>query len=351
MKHNTCKASFRSGVALGNLQDTMSSAWMTVLIAAMSVGHGVAQDMSPQSPAEAKCVELNQMVMTHVANGRIADAEKAALSAALMSGADRWADTCAAVVLGNMAAVVSYSGRLAEGEKLAARSVAILERLHSPEHPVLLRPLQILAAARFDQGKRGKARETIKRAQSIRVERHEDIALVHAMNASLLHAGHRSEAEIEYRAALTAWEKAGMGDSADAAGALTSLASLYTDERRFHDARRALEHALAILTQATDALPMDRVKLLHARGILHARLDEWREAEQDLKDALTIADRESRADPIALRSVLITYAEALRKNHHGQEARAIEVRAAVLRGRRGAGAVVDLTELLPKSKR
>ena len=326
------------------------SAWMMVLLAAMSVGRGVAQYVSLQAPGNATCVELNQMVMAQVANGRIADAERA-LSAALTGGADRWADTCAAVVLGKMAAVVSYSGRLAEGEKLAARSVAILVRLHSPEHPVLVRPLLILAAARFEQGKRGKAREATKRAQSIRVERPEDIALVHAMSASLLHAERRSEAESEYRAALSAWEKAGMGDSADAAAALTALASLYTDERRFHEARRALDRALAIVTRATDALPMDRVKLLHARGILHARQDEWREAEQDLKDALTIADRESQADPIALRPILVTYAEALRKNHHGQEARSIEVRAAVLSWRHGAGAVVDVTELLPKSKK
>src|SRR4029450_2769855 len=104
--------------------DRMSSARMMVLLAVISVGHGVAQHMSRQSSRDSKCVELNQMVMAQVANGRMAKAEKA-FSAALTGGAERWADTCAAVVIGNMAAVVSYSGRLAEGEKLAARSVAI----------------------------------------------------------------------------------------------------------------------------------------------------------------------------------------------------------------------------------
>jgi Flp pilus assembly protein TadD len=188
----------------------MSSARMMVLLAVISVGDGVAQHMSQQSSRDSKCVELNQMVMAQVANGRMAEAEKA-FSAALTGGAERWADTCAAVVLGNMAAVVSYSGRLAEGEKLAARSVAILETLHSQDHPVLLRPLQVWAAALFEQGKRGKAREIIRRVQSIRVERPEDIALVHALTASLHHAGLRSEAEIEYRAALSAWAKAGNG--------------------------------------------------------------------------------------------------------------------------------------------
>ena len=86
---------------------------MMVILAVMSVGHGLAQHLrSLQSSRDSKCVELNQMVMAQVANGRIAEAEKA-LSAALTGGAERWADTCAAVVLGNMAAVVSYSGRLA----------------------------------------------------------------------------------------------------------------------------------------------------------------------------------------------------------------------------------------------
>ena len=233
MKQSMCKVPFR---LLCTVADRMSSARMMVILAVISVGHGVAQHMrSLQSSRDSKCVELNQMVMAQVANGRIAEGEQA-LSAALTGGVERWADTCAAVVLGNMAAVVSYSGRLAQGEKLAARSVAILETLHSRDHPVLLRPLQVWAAALFEQGKRGKAREIIRRVQSIRVERPEDIALVHAMTASLHHAERRSEAEIEYRAALSAWEKAGMGDSADAAGTLTALASLYTVERRFHDA-------------------------------------------------------------------------------------------------------------------
>jgi hypothetical protein len=109
MKQSMCKVPFR---LLCTVVDRMSSARMMVLLAIIGVGHGVAQHMSLQSSRDSECVELSQMVMAQVAHGRIAEAEKA-LSVALTGGAQRWADTCAAVVLGNMAAVVSYSGQLA----------------------------------------------------------------------------------------------------------------------------------------------------------------------------------------------------------------------------------------------
>src|SRR5262245_52694385 len=120
----------------------------------------------------------------------------------------------------------------------------MLERQYPRDHPALLRPLQILASTRCDQGNIGKARETIRRMQSIRCERAEDRAMLHAMTAPLLHAGgRRAEAEAEYLAALDAWEQAGRAESADAAGVLNILAALYIEEARFPEARRSLDRA------------------------------------------------------------------------------------------------------------
>jgi hypothetical protein len=49
---------------------------------------------------------------------------------------------------------------------------------------MLLRPLEALAAARFEQGKTARAREAFKRMQAIRIPRPEDIALVHGTAAT-----------------------------------------------------------------------------------------------------------------------------------------------------------------------
>jgi hypothetical protein len=126
---------------------------------------------------------------------------------------------------------------LADAERLAERSVMILEKAYDSNDVVLLRPLQILAAARFEQGKTAKARDAFKRIQSIRIHRPEDSALVHGTAAVLLEAeGRRPESEAEYLAALHAWEEAGRGETADAGAILTALGSLYTQEQRLAEA-------------------------------------------------------------------------------------------------------------------
>ena len=77
---------------------------------------------------------------------------------------------------------------------------------------------------------------------------------------------------------------------------------------------------------------------------------EWGGAEQDFRDALSMADREPWVDLVALRSLLNNYAEVLRRTHNSREARSIEARAAAIQIDRTTTAVVDLTDLLPKDK-
>ena len=163
-------------------------------------------------------------------------------------------------------------------------------------------------------------------------------------------AGRLQEAESEYLAAVRAWEQAGRGDSADAGAALNSLGSVYIEEHRFHDALRTLDRAMVNFTHAPDAVPMDRIKLLNVRATLRAQQGEWREAEQDLGDAVSIADGEPQLTPAARAFLLANYARALRKNHRGREARLMDARAGALRGGGASDAVVDVSELFPKPK-
>jgi tetratricopeptide (TPR) repeat protein len=158
---------------------------------------------------------------------------------------------------------------------------------------MLLRPLQILAAARFEQSKTTRAREAFKRMQLIRIQRPEDGALVHGTAAALLEVeGRRVEAEAEYLAALRAWGGGGRGETGDAGAIINSLGALYIHEQRPDEARGALDRALGIFSRAEDTASMDRIKLLNLRGVLQARQGDWQGAEKDLHDALSMADRE-----------------------------------------------------------
>ena len=325
--------------------------WITVLLAASTMGQTLAQSVGKPVPLNAACVELQQTVMTQVANGKLIEAELA-VSAALAPGRDHVQDSCAGVILNNVAVSMAVSGRNADAERLAERSIVTLEKAYAPNDLILLRPLQTLAAARFELGKTAKAREAFKQMQAIQVQRPEDAALLHGIAGAMSQSeGKLSEAEAEYLASLRAWEEAGRSETVDAGAVFNDLGSLYIQEQRLAEARQALDTAFAIFSRAKDAAPMDRIKVLLCRGVLYARQGNWREAEQNFHDALGMADREPWVDPVALRSLLTSYAYILRRNHRRREARSMEAKAAALDTAGSRSAVVDVSDLLTKAEK
>jgi hypothetical protein len=171
------------------------------------------------------------------------------------------------------------------------------------------------------------------------------------LNAELLYTETRyHEGEAEYLKALDAWAESGRGETMDVAAVLIGLAELYGADRRYRDANKTLDRAGAILTSAKDAVATDWIKLLTTRAELHVRQGNWREAEADLHGAISAADRETRLGAALLKRLLGNYAYVLRKNHRGREARSIEARAAALQTPESPNAVVDISELLPKTR-
>jgi tetratricopeptide (TPR) repeat protein len=324
--------------------------WVLYVSSALGTRYAVAQHVSRLLAPSDACIEFNQAVLSQLASGRLEDAETA-LSSALDGRANGFDQSCAGLALHNMAIVMARSGRLAEAEVFAERSLKILGKIYPPDDLVLLRPLQSLSSIRFEQRKTTKAREAFRRMQSIRAESPGDRALIHGTAAALLLAeGRYNEAEPEYLRALAAWEESGGGETADAAAVLDGLGALYMLDGRYREAGRTLDRALAIVTSAKDAVPMDRIKLLNTRAVLHARQGEWREAEQDLRSAISTADRHTRLDPVELRSLLANYAQVLRNDHRGREARSIEARAAAIPAHGFTDAVVDVGELLARPR-
>jgi len=303
-----------------------------------------AQENLQASPA-APCAKLHQPVSAQLANLAPAEAEKAVLASANGAG-----PSCAGQVLTDLASIAVVSGRLDDAAALSERAIQMFQQEHPPDDPILVRPLFFIAHVRFEHGEMAKAQKILQRMQSIRSPQVGDRILVHYLAASLLVGqGRDREAESEYIAGLTALERAGLGGARDAGSVWIVLGGLYIKEHRLVDATRALDRASAILSSAADATPLDRMFVLLGRGALLTKRRELAQAEQDLRNALAIADAEPRLDPDILLSVLINYAQALRKNHRSGEARSIEARAAALHPQTQVNAIVDVTELAGKA--
>jgi Tfp pilus assembly protein PilF len=253
--------------------------------------------------------------------------------------------------LHNLATVASLSGRFAEAERFATRSIATLDKSYPPDDVALLRPLQVLVSTRLEQGNKSGARDAFKRLKAIRSDRPDQRAIIQAITGSLFHSiGDRRQAEVEYRSALDSWIESGRGEMVDAAAVLTSLGRLYIEDRRYEDARQSLDRAFAIFSRADDASPMDHSTLLGVRGTLHARQREWQQAERDFRAALSLVDGQTGVDRDHVLSLVTSLAEALIKNHRRQEGRAMEERAAALRRATPSTMTVDVSDLAVRSK-
>jgi len=319
-------------------------------ISALGGRCAVAQDQTGLPSPGSACIDLNQTALNYAAVGRLQDAEST-LSLALAdpkSGSER---QCGWITLHNLATVMALSGRLEEAEAFETRSLKSLDKRYPPNDPVLAGPLESLAQIQLEQREIAKARKTFDRLQSIPTAQPKDRATVHGLAAALLYTeGRYREGEAEYLEALNAWEEAGRGKTTDVAAVLDGLAALYVIEGRYREAGRTLDRASAILTTATDAVATDWIKLLSTRAELHVRQREWRQAEADLGAAISAADGVTRPGPAVLKSLLGNYAYVLRKNHRGREARPIEARAAAINARNWTTGVVDISELLAKSR-
>ena len=309
----------------------------------------LAQELQADSRGGSACGELTRLKEGLAAPG--AEEVAAALSRYLHGSASPVQDECAGIVFAVRAAFMALAGNMAGAELNAERSLAILDRSHARDDRVLMLPLHSLAVARFEQGKTAEARQAYRRMQLIRADLPHDRKMVHGVAGRLLiAAGNFKGAESEYCAALRAIDDAGRGTSAENAVILGALAFAYIKDHQFDEARQALERAMAIISAAKETVAGDRIALLFTRGLLYTSQRQWLDAEPDLREALSIADREKVPDPRVLAKLLPDYATVLRKIHRRGEARSIEARAAAFRSH-PAASVVDVIDLAAASKR
>jgi hypothetical protein len=129
---------------------------------------------------------------------------------------------------------------------------------------------------------------------------------------------------------------------------LSGLGTLYILQARYPDASKTLDRALAIVTSARNAVPLDQIAVLNVRATLHAQQEDWRAAAEDLRSAVSLADHDTQLNPADLKLLLVNFGHVLHKAHQGKEARSIEARAAALHAPQMANALVDTSELSGK---
>src|SRR5215471_17480957 len=186
----------------------------TAAVIAVLIGsacHAEPQTLERIPGLSSECAAWIQEAMADAEAGRRVEAD-AKLAAALTRVDGGAGSSCTGLILHNQATIASISGRFVEGERLALRAIAALEKVYSPDHPALLRPLLVLASTRLEEGNKSGARIAFGRIKGIRAEQPHERAMIHAMSGSLLQSvGDRGQAEVEFLAALKDWTEMGRG--------------------------------------------------------------------------------------------------------------------------------------------
>ena len=328
----------------------MRSKLFALFVPVVAIWPAVAHDAGPGLKMDAACLALNQTVTDLVAKGRLADAE-AVLSGVLPGPKEGTPEPyCLWLIHYHRATVIGLSGRISEAEALAERSLKIMDGLCSPGDPARLGPLHLLWSAQQQQEKMGRARQTFRKMQLLRLEAPRDQAAFHGAAASQLHAeGKLKEAETQYLKAIDAWRELGSGETTIAA-LLVDLGKLQMSQGRYPEAGTALDRALTIVQSVKEAVPMDLINVVRTRGVLFARQGKWQAAAEDYGPAMAMVDRDTRLDPGQRKLMMDTFAYILRKAHRTKEARSIEALALAMQAPASTTGIVDVSELANSAK-
>lgn len=301
-----------------------------------------------QPANETYCQKMNDRVVAIVESGQLEPAED--LMRRFVSEPQSPSHRiCAGLIYGNVASALGFLGRPQDAARLAEESIRTLEPSLPPGDALLVIPLQTLFAARFQLLEIGRARDALRKMERLTLDRPQDRAQFHGSSAALFDVeGRFAEAESEYLAALESWSDAGKANSASAGEILNALSLLYIRNKRYAAAEQTIERSNRIFTEASDVYLLDRIRLYQIRSQLRIERQQWHLAEADLRSAVNLAGDRPPIAGQAFERLLSDYAFVLRKNHHRQEAKAVEAQIGEVHNQTPSAAVVDLAELAAK---
>jgi tetratricopeptide (TPR) repeat protein len=299
-----------------------------------------------------RCHALNQRAIGFIDGDRAGEAA-AFLSETIRQFGESSDDKfCKALLLINLAIATFRLGNLNAAEHTANEGLALMEQTLGTRAPELRQPLQALASFALHHDKLKRADELISRIESLPWETHVDLAAEHGLRATLLaQAENETEAEREYRAAISEWELVGTRDlPLDAVPDLWNLATLYLNMRRGNDALLLLKRGLDI--SETSPLNLElRVRILFGLGVAYTTVRDPESAERSFQKAIQLLDSVTPVFRSSLGQVLYeAYSVSLKSRGRKQEAKELKRRGESLYGRDTSGMTVGIESLLPREK-
>jgi CHAT domain-containing protein/Flp pilus assembly protein TadD len=199
--------------------------------------------------------ELSQLGYFYKRRRRFAEAEQIflrALAVTEKAGESKQADTARQIQLGNLLDLYRTQHRYGEMEELQLRRLASLQKVHGPEHPDMVEPLDSLASL-YDT-----------------------------------YMQRRDKAEPLYERALAIVEKTRGADHPEVLSRLGRLADLYERQRRHKDAEPLRKRALAIKERTHGP---DHPDLLQELARNYEAQRRYEEAEQLYQRALATVEK------------------------------------------------------------
>ena len=234
-----------------------------------------------------------------------------------------------AIDLNNLAGLLVDTRRLAEAEPLYRRSLALLEKNFGPDYPDVAHPLDNLASLLRDTGRLAEAEPLYRRALALREKGlgpdHPEVAISLNNVATLLNPP--SEAEPLYRRALAIWEKSLGPDHPQVAASLNNLAALLKDTDRLAEAEQLCRRAKDIEEKSLGPDHPLVARSLDNLAYLLNKTNRPAEAEPLYRRALAIREKSFGPDDPSVGDSLNRLANLLKDANRTAEAEPLYRRA------------------------
>jgi tetratricopeptide (TPR) repeat protein len=238
--------------------------------------------------------------------------------------------------LNTQIADLNGAGKYGEAVPLAERALALAERLHGPQNPVVAAALNTLAGLYVAQGRAGEAEplyeRTIATLEAVRGPDHPDVAIALNNLAGLYrNQGRYADAERLYKRTLSIFEKARGADNVSTGVTLNNLAALYHSQGRYGEAEPLYKRTIAIFEKALGRNHPDVGTVLNNLAGLYRSQGRYAEAEPLLKRALALREKALGPDHPDVATSLNNLAALYQSQERAAEAESLYRRALAIR--------------------
>ena len=242
-------------------------------------------------------IALNQLLRIYAAQGKYADAEKAAtLALSIRQKALGAADPTVAESEINLASIYKMEGRYPQAEELYQHALATQQKLFGNDNPELANNLNNLGILYEAEGKHAQAEEILQHGLAVREKAlgadHPQVAeALGNLAVVYLSEGKYAQSEDSFKRALAIQQKVLGAEHPGIATTLNNLAEVYRAEAKNAEAEALYQHALAIYEKALGPLHPSVALVVRNLAELSREQGHYAEAEGLFRRALDINEK------------------------------------------------------------